>query len=240
MSSRRSSDAGTHLRTPLLPRHACAIRKASLSSQDSRRDSFGGPLFTLLKALTTIQLAERVAADHGVPTVAVFWIDAEDHDWDEVRSCGVLDGDLNFAELTIGIPPEAGQGARSTRSTGRLGARRPRRVCGTGAGDRVHAFHPRWITGRVPAGCRYGRGVRQVAGIDSGSTRSRGVRLVRSGRESRWPRRSLPGRSRTRVKRRAWQPQPERNWWHAAITRRSRRRRIRRRCSTSTGCARQF
>lgn len=71
---------------------------------------FGGPLFTLLKALTTIQLAERLVQDHGIPAVAVFWIDAEDHDWDEVRSCGVLDSDLNFAELTIGTPTEAGQG----------------------------------------------------------------------------------------------------------------------------------
>ena len=71
---------------------------------------FGGPLFTLLKALTTIQLAERVAEEHGIPTVAVFWIDAEDHDWDEVRSCGLLDSDLNFAQLTIGTPPGAGQG----------------------------------------------------------------------------------------------------------------------------------
>ena len=71
---------------------------------------FGGPLFTLLKALTTIQLAERVTAEHGVPAVAVFWIDAEDHDWDEVRSCGVLDRDLNLAEVGIGTPPGAGEG----------------------------------------------------------------------------------------------------------------------------------
>ena len=48
---------------------------------------FGGPLFTLLKAITAIRLAERVRDEHHVPAVAVFWIDAEDHDWDEVRSC---------------------------------------------------------------------------------------------------------------------------------------------------------
>src|SRR5205085_3506374 len=39
---------------------------------------FGGPLFTLLKALTALKLAEQVARDHGVPAVTVFWIDAED------------------------------------------------------------------------------------------------------------------------------------------------------------------
>src|SRR5206468_3534409 len=42
---------------------------------------FGGPLFTLLKALTAMKLAEQVSRDHNVTAVPVFWIDAEDHDW---------------------------------------------------------------------------------------------------------------------------------------------------------------
>ena len=45
---------------------------------------FGGPLFTLLKAITAIQLAARVSAEHNVPAVPVFWVDAEDHDWEEI------------------------------------------------------------------------------------------------------------------------------------------------------------
>ena len=64
---------------------------------------FGGPTFTLLKALTAIQLAQQVMRDHGVPAVPVFWIDAEDHDWDEVRSCSVFDADLGVR--TISLPP---------------------------------------------------------------------------------------------------------------------------------------
>ena len=68
---------------------------------------FGGPLFTLLKAVTTIQLAERVSAEHRVPAVAVFWIDAEDHDWDEVKTCGVLDADSAPARIVLGDPPGA-------------------------------------------------------------------------------------------------------------------------------------
>lgn len=71
---------------------------------------FGGPLFTLLKALTAIRLADQVAAEHHVPTVAVFWIDAEDHDWGEVRACGVLDREMNFAEVALGRLPGAGDG----------------------------------------------------------------------------------------------------------------------------------
>jgi bacillithiol biosynthesis cysteine-adding enzyme BshC len=68
---------------------------------------FGGPLFTLLKALTALELAERVRTEHGVPVVAVFWIDAEDHDWDEVKSCGVLDASLAHRTISIGNPPGA-------------------------------------------------------------------------------------------------------------------------------------
>jgi bacillithiol biosynthesis cysteine-adding enzyme BshC len=62
---------------------------------------FGGPLFTLLKALTAIKLAARVSRDHGVPAVALFWIDAEDHDWDEVRRCTVLDGELTPRQVSL-------------------------------------------------------------------------------------------------------------------------------------------
>jgi bacillithiol biosynthesis cysteine-adding enzyme BshC len=71
---------------------------------------FGGPLFTLLKALTAIRLAERVRDEHQVPAVAVFWIDAEDHDWDEVKACGLLDGELNFRSVSAGHPSGANEG----------------------------------------------------------------------------------------------------------------------------------
>jgi bacillithiol biosynthesis cysteine-adding enzyme BshC len=68
---------------------------------------FGGPVFTLLKALTAMQLAERLRAEHGVPAIAIFWIDAEDHDWDEVKSCGVLDASLSRRTVAVGDPPGA-------------------------------------------------------------------------------------------------------------------------------------
>jgi bacillithiol biosynthesis cysteine-adding enzyme BshC len=64
---------------------------------------FGGPLFTLLKAITALRLADRVSREHGVAAVAVFWIDAEDHDWDEVRSTGVFDETLS--PRVVSLPP---------------------------------------------------------------------------------------------------------------------------------------
>ena len=71
---------------------------------------FGGPLFTLLKAITAIRLAERVRAEHHVPAVAIFWVEAEDHDWDEVKTCGLLDDELNFHKVAVGNPPGAHDG----------------------------------------------------------------------------------------------------------------------------------
>ena len=73
---------------------------------------FGGPLYTLLKAVTAIALARKVAADYQVQAVPVFWVDAEDHDLDEIRSCSVLDGEL--ALHTIGLELQgSGQPAAS-------------------------------------------------------------------------------------------------------------------------------
>ena len=70
---------------------------------------FGGPLFTLLKAMTAIRLAERVREEHRVPAVPIFWIDSEDHDWDEVKSCGLLDGELNLFNVAVSDPEGANQ-----------------------------------------------------------------------------------------------------------------------------------
>ena len=69
---------------------------------------FGGPLYTLYKALTAAKLAARVSKEHQVPAVPVFWVESEDHDWDEVASCFVLDADLRRTPITLPHPPGAG------------------------------------------------------------------------------------------------------------------------------------
>lgn len=68
---------------------------------------FGGPFFTLLKAITAIRLAERVRDEHRVAAVAVFWIDSEDHDWDEVKGCGLIDAELNPVQVAVSHLPGA-------------------------------------------------------------------------------------------------------------------------------------
>jgi bacillithiol synthase len=71
---------------------------------------FGGPLFTLLKAVTALRLANQVRSEHGVPVVAIFWIDSEDHDWDEVRSCGTLDPEQTPRKISLSDMPGANHG----------------------------------------------------------------------------------------------------------------------------------
>ncbi len=71
--------------------------------------AFGGPLFTLLKAITAIQLAQRASVEHGVTVVPLFWVDAEDHDWEEIRSCTVLDLELQPKTVTLSDPEGAGE-----------------------------------------------------------------------------------------------------------------------------------
>ena len=73
--------------------------------------AFGGPLFTLLKAVTAIQLARSMAREQEVEVVPVFWVDAEDHDWEEVAGCTVLDP--GFQPHTITLPKPEGAGERS-------------------------------------------------------------------------------------------------------------------------------
>lgn len=70
---------------------------------------FGGPLFTLLKAITAIQLARRASEEHGVTTVPIFWVDAEDHDWEEIRSATVLDPEFQAKTITLADPDGAGE-----------------------------------------------------------------------------------------------------------------------------------
>lgn len=71
--------------------------------------AFGGPLYTLLKAIGALQLARRAEALVGAPVVPVFWVDAEDHDWEEVASCTVLDGELHPRTVTLAPLRGAGE-----------------------------------------------------------------------------------------------------------------------------------
>ncbi len=49
-----------------------------------------GPLYTPYKTLTALQLAHRLGQETGRPVVPVFWLEGEDHDFDEVAAVRLL------------------------------------------------------------------------------------------------------------------------------------------------------
>src|SRR5215471_10512725 len=61
---------------------------------------FAGPNYTILKILTVIKLAKALDAA-GVPTVPVFWIAAEDHDYQEIETAYVLDRDSGLSQVRV-------------------------------------------------------------------------------------------------------------------------------------------
>lgn len=87
---------------------ALALPNAVAVVTGQQAGAFGGPLYTLLKAVTAIQLARDQARRHDVPVVPVFWVDAEDHDWAEVRLTTVLNGTGDPIDVTLDDPPGAG------------------------------------------------------------------------------------------------------------------------------------
>ena len=76
---------------------------------------FGGPLFTILKALTVIKLSQQVSTDHDIPVVPIFWIDAEDHDLAEISSCQFIDANMNLRSVTLPFDYQSGTTAASIR-----------------------------------------------------------------------------------------------------------------------------
>ena len=60
---------------------------------------FGGPLFSIFKALTAVKLADE-GTKAGVPCVPVFWLATEDHDLAEVNHASIPAPDMSLQRLT--------------------------------------------------------------------------------------------------------------------------------------------
>jgi len=65
---------------------------------------FGGPLYTLYKAMHAVRLAERLAVESGRNVVPVFWVASDDHDFEEVRRLGIRTAD--GTPVSIDYSPE--------------------------------------------------------------------------------------------------------------------------------------
>ena len=67
---------------------------------------FGGPMYSLHKALTAVRLAEALEESLGRPVLPIFWVASEDHDWAEANHVDVIgvDNELHRIELPAPDP----------------------------------------------------------------------------------------------------------------------------------------
>lgn len=75
---------------------------------------FGGPLYTVYKALTAIAVARETERAAGRPVVPIFWIAADDHDFEEMRRAYLSDGapDPGVLEYPLDAVPRGASVAR--------------------------------------------------------------------------------------------------------------------------------
>ncbi len=78
---------------------------------------FTGPLYTIYKALTAAHLSDELR-DRGIPAVAVFWMETEDHDLKEVTHQTVLASDNSVRIMDYGniLFPDAPASSRPVGS----------------------------------------------------------------------------------------------------------------------------
>src|SRR5205823_1154863 len=61
---------------------------------------FGGPLYTIYKALSAVKLADCLT-QRGVKAVPVFWIASEDHDFEEVATAKFINRDCALSSVAV-------------------------------------------------------------------------------------------------------------------------------------------
>src|SRR3954468_12415509 len=59
---------------------------------------FLGPLYTVYKAAGAIAIARAIERETGVRAVPVFWLQTEDHDFEEICRCRVPGAELRISD----------------------------------------------------------------------------------------------------------------------------------------------
>ena len=72
---------------------------------------FLGPLYSFYKAASAIAVARAIETESGVRCVPLFWLQTEDHDFEEIRSCMVAGRDGE--PIRLALPSEGGDGRAS-------------------------------------------------------------------------------------------------------------------------------
>ncbi len=63
---------------------------------------FGGPLYSLYKALTAVRLAQALTSALGRPVMPLFWVASEDHDWHEANHAHVIGESNELHRVVLG------------------------------------------------------------------------------------------------------------------------------------------
>jgi bacillithiol biosynthesis cysteine-adding enzyme BshC len=69
---------------------------------------FGGPLYTVYKALTAIKLAEELNSK-GQKAIPIFWVASEDHDFEEVSFLNVINKEGHLSKIKHSAKGNLGQ-----------------------------------------------------------------------------------------------------------------------------------
>lgn len=115
----RASAAASMIR-PVGPRASALLKDVAAApgyfvTTGQQPGLFGGPLYTLYKALSAARLAEDLGRLLDKPVMPLFWIASEDHDWEEAAQAGLLDGANELRRLDLG--PEPGLARRALAET---------------------------------------------------------------------------------------------------------------------------
>jgi bacillithiol biosynthesis cysteine-adding enzyme BshC len=86
---------------------ALAAGRAAVVATGQQVGLFVGPLYSFYKAASAIAVARALEAESGVRCVPLFWLQTEDHDFAEIASATIADGDGTPVRLALaGERPE--------------------------------------------------------------------------------------------------------------------------------------
>jgi bacillithiol synthase len=95
--------------------HAIAAGHGFVVTTGQQPGLFGGPLYTVHKALTAVALARKLETVIDVHVLALFWVASDDHDWEEANHIHLLDtaNSLHRLALTGDARPPRSLGRRT-------------------------------------------------------------------------------------------------------------------------------
>ena len=89
------------------------FRRGALASVTGQQVGFlGGPLFSILKALSAVRLADH-ARGANIDCVPVFWLATEDHDFEEIKSAVIQDADGGLHTVSLDAEHRPGAAVRT-------------------------------------------------------------------------------------------------------------------------------